>query len=104
MKIEGKGPGPTPADRVPSVTARDAADPSRKPASDEKRGDRVEISAAARALSGEAGESGAVAPVPALAPDRLQQVAERVRSGFYETDEVQVAVARQIVAQGAHRS
>ena len=99
MKIDGKGPGIPSAERV-SPVARDAQGTS-WPAPESRQNDRVEISALGRSKSEHAE---GVTPVPASQPDRLDLVRDRVRSGFYASDDVQVAVARQIVARGDHRS
>jgi hypothetical protein len=105
MKIQGKGPGPTPAERLTGVKPAETTETSRK-AAEGKRSDSVEISAAGRAKSGATDSSTAasVAPVPAERADRLELIRERVRSGFYETEEVQYAVAREIVARGEHNA
>jgi hypothetical protein len=109
MKIEGKGSATTPAERLQAIQSREsAADQQRKAAAEAaSRTDRVEISAAGRAKA-EGVEPGAESvsprPVPADDPNRIELVRERVRSGFYASDEVQSAVARQIVARGDHLS
>jgi hypothetical protein len=106
MKIEGKGLGATPAERLQAIQGRDSASDQQKPsAAGAARSDRVEISAAGRARAhGVAGgsDSGEARPVAADAPDRVELIRERVKSGFYLSDEVQAAVARQIVARGDH--
>lgn len=93
MKIDGKGSGPKPTERIPAPQALSAHDARPTPAAP-KPADRVEISALGRARSTQ--------PVPAGDRDRLEQVRARVQSGFYESDEVQQAVARLIVARGDH--
>jgi hypothetical protein len=103
MKIERKTPeSPMPADRVSSV----------RPAASQRGGtaagrqvDRVEISAAGRQASGEleAAQLVQVSPVPADAPDRLDQIRARVQAGFYVEEQVLIIVAREIVLRGEHR-
>src|SRR3990172_3951079 len=109
MKIEGKGPAATPAERIQAIQSREA--PAGKqnapPSNPSRSSDRVEISAEGRALAGAeaAGvESVGPRPVPVDDPNRIDHVRERVRSGFYMSDEVQAAVARAIVARGDHQS
>ncbi len=107
MKIHGKGPGPTtPVERVTAPQPRDGAGASRGAPVEDQRTDRVELSPAARAAAGEvaAGESAQVLPVPADQPDRLEQVRARVLAGYYQANDVQLAVARQVVASGDHRA
>jgi hypothetical protein len=107
MRIEGKGPGATPAERLQAVGSREGAvDQQNKSAAEgATRSDRVEISAAGRVMAGvdSGAEAGNVHPVPAGAPDRLAQVRARVEAGFYATDAVQSAVAHRIIARGDHR-
>lgn len=108
MKIEGKGPGATPADRLQAIQARESAVEQQKKSTAEgtPRSDRVEISAAGRARAGVDGgvDASSARPIPADDPDRLDLVRARVESGFYATDAIQSAVARQIVARGDHLS
>jgi hypothetical protein len=103
MKIDGKGPGVPSAERVSAPQARDAQE-TPSPALEVRPTDRVEISALGRSKSESAEESTGVSPVPARRADRLDAIRDRVRSGFYETDAVQFAVARQIVSRGDHRA
>lgn len=105
MKIEGKGLGATPAERLKAIQGREGAPDQRKtPVEGATRTDRVEISAAAKARAQGVDSGSATQPVPADATDRIDQVRDRVQSGFYASDEVQAAVARQIVARGDHLS
>lgn len=94
MKIDGKGSGPKPTERISAPQAPSASDTRPTPAAP-KPTDRVEISALGRARNAQ--------PVPAGDSDRLDQVRARLQSGFYESDEVQHAVARLIIARGDHR-
>ena len=104
MKIDGQGSSLPPAERVPALPARDGQEAA-PTAPDARQTDRVEISALGRSKSEsvEGGQLG-IRPVPAHRADRFDLIGERVRSGFYASDEVQAAVARQIVARGDHRS
>ena len=103
MKIDGKGPGVPSAERLSASQARDAQEaPASAP--DNRPTDRVEISALGRSRSEGSEDSIGVNPVPAKRADRIDVIRDRVRSGFYETDDVQFAVARQIVTRGDHRA
>jgi negative regulator of flagellin synthesis FlgM len=59
-----------------------------------ERLDRVEISAAGRARSGE------VVPLSSSQPDRLAEIRRRLLAGAYDTNEVVDAVARRILDRG----
>lgn len=103
MKIEGKGPAATPAGRIEAVQSREGPKGKATPGP-QVTGDRVEISAAGLAMAqGAPAEAVEPRPVPADAADRIGLVRERVRAGFYMSDEVQAAVARAIVARGDHQ-
>jgi hypothetical protein len=103
MKIDGKGPGVPSAERLSSPQARDARE-APAAASENRLTDRVEISALGRSKSEGAEDSASVTPVEARRADRLDVIRDRVRSGFYASEEVQFAVAQTIVTRGDHRA
>jgi hypothetical protein len=104
MKIERKAPeSPSHVERVaPLKPRRGVASPA---SPDGPRADRVEISEAGRRASSEleATEGNHPLPVPADAPDRIEQIKARVKSGFYVEEQVRIHVAREIVIRGEHR-
>ena len=103
MKIDRQGSSLPPTERLPAPSAREAQETA-PTAPDTRPSDRVEISALGRSKSESVEGRLGIHPVPADQADRLDQIRDRVRSGFYTSDDVQVAVARQIVARGDHRS
>ena len=103
MKIDGQGSSLPPTERLPAPAARDAQETA-PTAPDTRQSDRVEISALGRSKSESVEGRLDIRPVPAHQADRLDLIRDRVRSGFYASDDVQAAVARQIVARGDHRS
>ncbi len=105
MKIVSGNSGPLYPDRSSGVRNGDqpATSESRQgDASAAAQTDRVEISSAgrARALEELRAASAGVAPVPADAHDRMLQVAQRIQDGTYNSDGVQVAVARSLLQRG----
>jgi hypothetical protein len=99
MKIERTGPESPPAvSRVPATQSRVAPAPSGAG----RRIDRVEISEAGRAASGEhaAAQLSDILPIAADAPDRLDQIRARVKAGYYLEEQVRIVEAREIVIRG----
>ncbi len=103
MKIDPRQITPAPLPRSgesASVTPQDAESKSSSPAPQPEygRGDRVEISDAARAVI-ETASSGAV-PVGPLPPERLREILDNMLSGVYESpkslDTVATALAPQL--------
>lgn len=97
MKINGPGYGPRglrPAREVQPVPgeAPDASTP--RPATRGERSDRIEISDAGRARSGQ------LHPVDAGAADRLAAIRQRVLHGAYDADVVVEALATRILDRG----
>ena len=103
MKIDGQGSSLPPTERLPAPSAREAQETA-PTAPDTRQSDRVEISALGRSKRESVEGQLGIRPVPAHQADRLDQIRDRVRSGFYASDDVQAAVARQIVTRGDHRS
>ena len=85
-----------PAEPVTSpVTKKDAVD------SDDQKLDSVQVSSEARAL---ADPSGARPPRGTLPPERLQQIGERLATGFYDRPEVIDELAKRLVNHSDLRS
>jgi hypothetical protein len=102
MKIDRQGSSVPPTERLPAPSAREAQETA-PTAPDTRQSDRVEISALGRSKSESVEGQRDIHPVPAHQADRLDLIRDRLRSGFYASDDVQAAVARLIVARGDHR-
>lgn len=86
--------GATSADAAassPAVRREDA--PAQNAPASAPATDRAEVSSEARELL--ARVTGSDAAVPAIAPEKLRQVADRIRSGHYDRPEVLDQVAKQ---------
>jgi len=77
------------------VTGREAVDPN------ETKHDSVQVSPEALDL---AQQSGARPPKSSLPPERLQQIGERLASGFYDQPEVMNDLAKRLVNHPDFRS
>jgi anti-sigma28 factor (negative regulator of flagellin synthesis) len=70
----------------------------------EGSGDRVEISSAARNLGSAGVSKSALNSVADVRQERVQEVRERVASGFYDRPEVQRAIADAVLESGVVNS
>jgi len=101
--------GPVSADAAESGTAAAAGAPGARASAPAGTGDRVELSAAARAQADASGETGrpgietarhALRSEDALSPGRLHELREKARSGHYDSpaaiDRMAEAAARDL--------
>jgi hypothetical protein len=99
MPIDPVGPPKTYNARLPPDAAQSARHPAPeaegKPAAQTglSAEETVELSAASRSLVEQAGESGEAPPHGTISAERLREVAQRLKSNFYERPEVRDHIA-----------